>query len=171
MGLEEIAAGITVTDEQEARGVPEVDVAGEGLADRLASHADALPCTPEAAATLLDRHAAGDAVDDAAHEAGVAPVTAAKALHRCGVAGVNPLAPTARAVVRDWLCGELPRSEAETLARADAPEFALAAYIETHDPVPELAAVAEAHLSPSGDASVAKRDALGETMSSVTDLF
>jgi hypothetical protein len=170
MGLRELAAGITVTDEQEERGVPEVDAAEASLADRLAAHDDALPCTPAAAATVLESHTAGRSVGESAREAGVAPMTAAKALHRCGVAGISPLAPAAREVVRDWLAGELPRSEAEALTGAGEAEFALAAYVETHDPVPALAAAAEGALAPDRSHSVAKRDALGDTMSSVDDL-
>ncbi|WP_459077015.1 DUF7858 family protein, partial [Halolamina salina] len=46
MTLEEIAAGIEVTAEQEARGVAAVDETGEALVERLRPHAGALPCTP-----------------------------------------------------------------------------------------------------------------------------
>jgi hypothetical protein len=151
MGLRELAAGLTVTDEQRDRGVAEVDAAETPLVDRLAPHADALPCSAEAAATVLRAHAEGRSVGDGAREAGVAPMTAAKLLHRCGVAGVCPLAPTAREVVRDWLDGRLSRSEAETLTGADPADFALATYVETHDPVPALAAVAEGVLAPDPD--------------------
>lgn len=106
--LSEIAAGLELTEEQCDRGVPTVDDTGESLLARLESHAEALPCTPRAAATVLETHTAGRSVGDAAREAGVAPVTAAKALHRCGVVGVSPLSPTGREVVRDWLDGDSP---------------------------------------------------------------
>ncbi|MFB6281933.1 MAG: hypothetical protein ABEH40_07940 [Haloferacaceae archaeon] len=169
MDLGEIAAGIEVTAEQRDRGVATVDGRDGDLADRLAAAADALPCTPEAAATVLRSHTAGTSVGESAREAGVAPMTAAKALHRCGVEGIDPLAPTARAVVRDWLAGAVPRTEAVELAGCSEAEFALAAYVETHDPVPELVAAAErvgeraAGVDPS-------RDPLAETMSDPTDL-
>ncbi|MFB6303752.1 MAG: hypothetical protein ABEH47_01190 [Haloferacaceae archaeon] len=166
MDLADIAAGVEVTAEQRDRGVAAVDRTGEGLVDRLADHADALPCTPEAAATVVRSHTAGTSVGESAREAGIAPVTAAKALHRCGVEGVSPLAPTAREVVRDWLAGELSRVEAVELTGADEAEFALAAYVESHDPDPGLVAAVE---SVEGDA-VGGRDPLAETMSDPTDL-
>lgn len=170
MGLRELAAGITVTDEQRDRGVTEVDAAETPLVDRLAAHEDALPCTAAAAATVLESHTAGRSVGESAREANVAPMTAAKLLHRCGVAGVCPLAPTAREVVRDWLAGDLSRADAETLTGADDADFALATYVETHDPVPELKPVADAVATPDRSRAVETREALGDTMSSVEDL-
>ena len=143
MGLSEIAAGIEVTDEQRTRGVATVDETGADLRDRLAAHADALPCTPAAAAVIVETYRRGTSVGDCAREAGVAPMTAAKALHRCGVDGVSPLGPTARRVVRDWVAGDLSRTEARTLSGADEAAFALAAYVETHEPVPAAQAAVE----------------------------
>lgn len=140
MGLSEIAAGIEVTSHQRERGVATVDETGGDLVDRLIAHADALPCTPEAAATVVETHATGTSVGASARAAGVTPVTAAKTLHRCGVSGVTPLAPTARRVVRDWLTGELSRADALALTGADGAEFALAAYVESHESDPELSA-------------------------------
>ncbi|ESP88213.1 DUF7858 family protein [Candidatus Halobonum tyrrellensis] len=171
MPLSEIAAGIEVTTEQDDRGVATVDDTDGSLVDRLAPHADALPCTPEATATVLEEHARGSSVGATAREAGVAPMTAAKALHRCGVAGVSPLAPTARRVVRDWLAGEVTRADALALTGGDEADFALAGYVESHDPVPELAELAEGELGRDGNASVEKRDALAGTMSETTDLL
>lgn len=170
MTLSEIAAGLEFTEEQRDRGVPTVDDTDEDLLARLEPHGAELPCTPAAAATVLETHTAGRSVGDGAAEAGVAPVTAAKALHRCGVVGVSPLSPTGREVVRDWLRGDLARSEALTLTRADEAAFALATYVETHDPVPELEEAVAGILEPDANATVAKRDALAETMSSVGDL-
>ena len=141
MTLSEIAAGIEVTAEQERRDVAAVDETGE-LVDRLRPHADALPCTPEAAATVVETHAAGTSVGESAAKAGIAPVTAAKALHRCGVSGITPLSPIAREVVRDWMAGELARTEAVELTGATEAEFALGAYIESHDADPALAEAA-----------------------------
>lgn len=172
MELSEIAAGVGVTTaSQRDRGVPTVDDTGAELVDRLRARADALPCTPEAAETVLRAHAAGRSVGDGAREAGVAPITAAKALHRCGVAGVSPLAPTARDVLRDWLAGDLSRTDALALTGADGAEFALAAYVETHDPAPELVDAVEGANAPETSATVRKRDALGETMSGAADFL
>jgi hypothetical protein len=162
VSLEDIAAGVTVTHEQNDRagGVPEVDATDADLASRLAAGAGALPCTAAGAARMVESYAAGSDVGEAARAAGVAPMTAAKALHRCGVAGVCPLAPAAREVVRDWLDGRLSRADAEALAGADGPEFALAAYVETHDPVPALAAATETALATDPTTAAATRDAL-----------
>jgi hypothetical protein len=170
MGLSDIAAGIEVRDRQRDRGVPTVDATGGDLVARLDTHADTLPCTPEAAASVLDTYAAGTSVGDCAREAGIAPMTAAKLLHRCGVTGLSPLAPTARDILRDWLDGDLSRSEAVELVGADEAAFALATYVETHDAVPDLADAVAGVLEPDSNATVAKRDALAETMSSVGDL-
>jgi len=170
MGLSDIAAGIEVHDRQRDRGVPTVDATGDDLVARLESHADALPCTPEAAASVLETYAAGTSVGDCAREAGIPPMTAAKLLHRCGITGLSPLAPTARDIVRDWLNGDLPRTEAVELVGADEADFALATYVETHDAVPELADAVAGALEPDSNATVAKRDALAETMSSLGDL-
>jgi len=170
MSLSDIAEGLEVHDRQRERGVPTVDATGGDLVARLDAHADALPCTPEAAASVLEAYAAGTSVGDCAREAGIAPMQAAKLLHRCGVTGLVPLAPTARDVVRDWLDGELPRSEAVELVGADEADFALATYVETHDAVPELADAVAGVLEPESSAMVEKRDALAETMSSVGDL-
>jgi hypothetical protein len=137
--LSEIAAGIEVTAEQHDRGAAVVDDTDVDLAERAQPHAASLPCTPAAVATLVEAYTTGASVGDAAREAAVAPMTAAKALHRCGVVGVCPLAPTRRDVVRDWLAGRLSRDEAVELAGGDEAAFALTVYIETHDPIPEIA--------------------------------
>ncbi|TKX86422.1 hypothetical protein EXE43_08435 [Halorubrum sp. SS5] len=169
MTLSEIAAGVEVTSRQRDRGVALADDTETPLVDRLSAHADALPCTPEATATLVDAYTAGRSVGDAAREAGVSPMTAAKALHRCGVAGVCPLSPTGRDVVRDWLAGRTPRSEAVELAGGDEADFALATYVETHDPVEPLAEAVDAQVAgsaPLGDGLGADDpldDALGST--------
>jgi hypothetical protein len=170
MTLSEIAADLEVTTEQRDRGIPTVDDTGTSLADRLSLHAETLPCTAEAAATVVETHADGTSVGACAREAGVAPVTAAKALHRCGVEGVTPLAPTARDVLRDWLAGDLSRADALALTGADEAEFALAAYVESHDPVPELVEAVEGSLEPTRTATAEKRAALGETMTDSPDL-
>jgi hypothetical protein len=170
MGLSEIAEGIEITAEQDERGVATVDDTDTSLAERLAAHEDDLPCTAAAAATVLDAHSAGTSVGESAREAGIAPMTAAKALYRCGVAGVCPLGPTARGIVGDWVAGEIARSTARELTGASEADFALTAYVETHEAIPELSGVADDALGPAGNAAVEKRDELAGTMSDVTDL-
>ena len=169
MALSDIAAGIEVTTEQRERGVPTVDGTECELEERLASHAERLPCAPAAAATLLETYARGTSVEAVARGAGVAPMTAAKTLYLCGEPGVSPLGPTGREIVRDWLAGDLSRADAVALTGAGETEFALAAYIESHDPVPDLVEAAEAELAPRQNASVTKREALAETMTDATD--
>lgn len=171
MTLSDIAAGIETTATQHERGVPTIDGTDEDLASRLADYAADLPCEPAAAATVLERYARGTSVGDVARAAAVAPMTAAKTLHRCGEPGLSPLGPTGRRIVRDWLSGDLSRSDALELTRASDEEFALAAYVESHDPVPGLVEASEAALGPTGSASVTKRETLAETMSDATDFI
>lgn len=172
MSLSEIAAGLELTTTQEQRGIATVDDTDVDLDARLREFEADLPCTAAGAATVLDRYDAGSSVGDAGEAAALAPVTAAKLLHRCGFEGVTPLSPTARRVLRDWIDGRLSRVDALELTGADDAEFALAAYVETHDPITELAeAVRRDAAAPlTGDALVSKRDALAETMSSSSDL-
>jgi hypothetical protein len=141
VSLEEIAAGIEVVEHQRDRGVATTDRTSASLVDQLETAA-ALPCTPEAAATILETYAAGTSVGESARKAGVVPITAAKVLHRCGADGVTPLSPGAREILRDWLTGDLSRSEARALTGASEAEFALATYVETHDPHDGLSTVA-----------------------------
>lgn len=168
MELAEIAAGIEVCTQQTDRGVVAVDGTDRSLADRLDDVAEQLPCTPAAAATVVHEQTRGVSIETAAREANVPPVTAAKVLHRCGVAGVTPVGPTGRAVVRDWLAGELGRHEAVTLVGCTNAEFTLAAYCETHDPIP--AAVEAAATLDSAETAATKRDRLAETMSQPSEL-
>ena len=146
MGLSEIAAGLEVTEHQEERGVATVDTTDADLAERLAPFAEGLPCAPADAATVLERYAEGASVGAAAHAADIAPVTAAKTLHLLGES-VSPLGPTGREIVRDWIAGELSRSEALELTRAGETEFALATYVETHDPLEAACAAVEGVLA------------------------
>jgi hypothetical protein len=169
MTLSEIADGLEVTASQRDRGVAVADDTETPLVDRLAAHADDLPCTPAATATLVDAYTAGRRVGDAAREAGVTPMTGAKALHRCGVEGVCPLAPSRRSVVRDWLDGRIARSEAVALAGGDEADFALATYVETHDPVTAIADAVDAHVAgaaPLGDGLRGDGDAPGGALGS-----
>ncbi len=161
MALSDIAEGLEVTAEQRDRGVATVDHTDASLAERLDSLAADLPCEPADAATVVDRYASGGSVGAAARAAGLPSVTAAKTLHLLGES-VSPLGPTGRAVVRDWIAGDLSRTEALELSRVGEAEFALAAYVETHDPLPEGRAAVESTLSGAalGDDSLA--DAVGE---------
>lgn len=146
MGLSELAEGLEVTESQQERGVATVDTTDADLAERLAPFAGDLPCAPGEAATVLERYAEGASVGVAAHTAGVAPVTAAKTLHLLGES-VSPLGPTGRDIVRDWIAGSLSRSEALELTRVGQTEFALATYVETHDPIEEACAAVEGVLA------------------------
>jgi len=162
MGLSDIAAGIEVTATQEERGVATVDDTDATLAERLAPFAETLPCAPAAAATVVERYSAGGSVGAAGRAAGVAPTTAAKTLHLLGE-NVSPAGPTGSEVVRDWIAGELTRTEAMELSRLGEQTFALAAFVETHEPLEAACAAVEGVL--------AGQRALAETTSDATDLL
>jgi hypothetical protein len=166
MGLGDIAAGVEVTTEQRDRGVATVDRTDDCLADRLAAHEEALPCSAGTAATVVEQYVGGKSVGAAGRAAGTVPMTAAKTLHLLGES-VHPLGPTGREVVCDWLAGELSRAEALDLTRATESEFALAVYVETHEPLEARAAVEDAlavrHRS--------EEDPLEETWSGADDLL
>jgi len=168
--LSEIAAEIETVTEQERRSVTAVDATERSLTERFAAADAELPCAPEAAATIVETHTRGESVEVAASTAGVAPVTAAKVLHRTGAADVSPLSQEERTAVREWLAGERLRAEAVAVADCSQAAFALAAYVEQHDRDTELAAAVAAALAPSDNASVRKRDRLAETMSAPEDL-
>ncbi len=171
MALSDIAAGLEVTAKQRDHGVATVDDTDRDLHDRLATFSDGLPCETETAVRIVESHAAGASVGESARRAGIAPMTAAKTLHLLGVNGVSPLSPIGHELVRDWLSADLSRSEAFTLSGASETEFALATFIETHDPLDGAAETIESALALDGDAAVKKRDILAETMSDVGDLL
>lgn len=169
MGLSEIAAGIEVVDEQRDRGVAAVDRTAETLADRLEPHAAQLPCSAGEAATLVEAYAAGKSVGASARVAGIPPTDGAKTLHLFGER-VSPVGPVGREIVDDWLSGRLSRTEAREMSGVSDREFALAAYVETHEPVPGAREAVEGALTPGGDPAVDKRESLAETMSDVGEL-
>ncbi|MFB6142738.1 MAG: hypothetical protein ABEJ30_05285 [Halorientalis sp.] len=169
MGLSDIAAGIETTTRQRDRGVAAVDATDRSLAGRLEAFADDLPCAPGAAAAVVEAYAGGASVGESAREGGVVPVTAAKTLHLLGVEGVTPLSPTGRDVVRDWLSADVSRADAMALTGASEEEFALAAFVETHDPLPGAREVVDEALAPA-DSMVAKRDRLGDALGDGPDL-
>ena len=164
MGLSSIAAGLEVTAEQRDRGVATADVTGASLAGRLEPFADELPCGAAAAAAVVEAYAEGADLGRAAAVADVATTTAAKTLYLLGEP-VDPLSPTARRVVDDWLAGEISRTEAETLADVGASEFALGVYVATHDPIPEAESVVAGALAVETDA-----DPLYDARSDLSDL-
>lgn len=164
MGLAEIAAGIEVTERQDERGVATVDATDATLAQRLEPFADGLPCSPAAAATVLEEYTGGAAVGAAGRAAGVAPATAAKTLHLLGES-VSPAGPTGREIVRDWIAGDLSRTEALELSRLSEAEFALAAYVETHEQIEEACAAVEGVLAArSVDDEQPLADAVGDPL-------
>lgn len=134
MGLDEIAAGVRVTDEQRERGVATADETEAPLSDRLEPYAGDLPCSADDAAGLVRAYGEGASVERAAAVAELPESTAARTLYLLGEP-VDPLTPTARRVLEDWLDGEIPRTEARTLAGVGPKEFALGAYVATHDPL------------------------------------
>lgn len=168
MGLSEIAAGLEVTTQQREQGVATVDDTDAALVERLAPVTDELPCAAADAATLLFAYAEGKSVGDAGAAAGLAPITAAKTLHRFGEA-VTPVSPLAMEIVEDWLDGEISRGDAKELTGADDAAFALAVYVATHEPIPAAREAAEGVLAT--DDALAEDDALEDASSDLEDLF
>lgn len=164
MALADIAQEIELTTQQQVRRVPVVDDTDTPLASRLAPHADGLPATAVEAAMVVEAYGNGDSVGGAARVAGLAPIDGAKILHLVGEP-ITPLSPAGRQVVSDWLDADISRTEALKLAGATEAEFALAVYIETHDPIPGAMEVVADALQLDGNPAVAKRDHLGDTMS------
>jgi hypothetical protein len=134
MGLSEIAAGIEVTAEQRDRGVAASDGTDTPLPERLEPFGERLPCSPAAAAALLEAYLGGASIGRAAAVAEVPETTAAKTLYLLGEP-IDPLTPTAKRVLDDWLAGDLSRTEARRLAGVGDSEFALGAYVATHEPI------------------------------------
>jgi hypothetical protein len=167
MALSELAAGLEVTEQQEERGVATVDTTDADLAERLESFAGELPCEPAAAATVLERYAEGASIGAAAHTADIAPVTAARTLHLLGES-VSPLGPTGREVIRDWIAGKLSRSEALELTGVGETEFALATYVETHEPIEAACAAVEGVLAAD---RLTDESPLAEATGDATDLL
>lgn len=167
MGLSEIAEGIEVTEHQDERGVATVDDTDDSLTERLEPFADEFPCEPAAAATVLQRYTEGGSIGDAGRAAGVAPATAAKVLHLLGES-VSPVGPMGQEIIGDWLAGKLSRSEALELCRVGEEAFALAVYVETHEPLTEACAAIEGLLAANRADS---RSPLGETMTDSTAFF
>ncbi|WP_254543096.1 DUF7858 family protein [Halomarina pelagica] len=163
MGLSDIAAGLEVTTEQRERGIATVDATETALDERLAAFSAELPCSPEAAAAVVETYAEGASVGASAATADLPAMTGAKVLHLLGE-HVSPLGPTGRDLVRDWLDARLSRADALALSGASESAFALAVYVETHDPISGASEALEGVLAPDGDAAVAKRDLLAETM-------
>jgi hypothetical protein len=165
MGLSEIAEGVEVTTEQRDRGVATVDDTDADLATRLADYADSLPCDADSAATVVEVYAEGQCIGSAARIADLPPVTAAKTLHLLGEQ-VTPLGPTGRDIVRDWLAADLSRTEALALTGVSEDEFALAAFVETHDPITGARQAVAGTLEPDEPGC----DPLDEARSDVADL-
>jgi len=159
MGLSDIAAGIEITEQQEERGVATVDTTDASLAERLEPYEAELPCSAGEAATVLERYTAGGSVGAAGRAAGVAPVTAAKTLHLLGES-VFPLGPIARDIITDLIRGEISRCDALELTRASEAEFALAMYIETHEPIEEACTAIEGVLAGSASPRTTRTDEL-----------
>jgi hypothetical protein len=170
--LSDIADGLEVTTEQRDRGVASVDAtAGDAteatLRRQLADFAEDLPCDAASAAAIIEGHTSGQSVGETAHDAGVAPITVSKTLHLLGCEGVSPLTPDAHRILRDWLSADLSRIEARELTGANETEFALASFVETHDPIPGASDLVEGAFARNGDAAVEKRDALAGTIDGI----
>lgn len=160
MGLSDIAAGLEVTTEQREHGVAMGDETGATLVDRLVAFADELPCSADTAAAVVEAYAEGASVGRAANLADLPKTTATKTLYLLGEP-VDPLTPTTRRVLEDWLAGEISRTEARRLAGVGEDEFALGAYVATHEPIAGAEPVVAEALSPVHDGDPLS-DAVGD---------
>jgi hypothetical protein len=160
MGLAEIADGIEITEQQDERCVATVDDTDSTLAQRLAPFEVELPCSAEEAGTVLDRYAGGGSIGDAGRVAGVAPITAAKTLYLLGES-VSPATPLQRGILTDWQQGDLSRTEALELTGLNETEFALSAYVETHEPLEAACAEIEGLLAAQSLVEDGLADAVG----------
>lgn len=170
MVLSDIAAGLTVTTRQRERGVATVDDTHESLAGWLEETEAEIPCSPETATEIVEAYASGASVGAAAAVADTVPMTAAKTLHRLGTPGITPLTPLGSEILEDYLSGEITRTDAIALAGVSEHEFALGAYIATHEPLPGVREAVEAALSPTESATVAKQAELGGALESPDSL-
>jgi hypothetical protein len=170
MTLADIAEGIEVVETQREREVAAVDVAGESLADRLESCASALPCSADQAADVAREYAATGSLDRTAEASDVTRTIAAKTLHLLGFEGVVRIDPADRAIVGRWIDGEIDRTTACRRSSLGERTFALAVYVETHEPLPAARAAVEPALTIDRATAVDRRDTLQETMSDPTDL-
>lgn len=171
MSLSDIAEGLVTSQRQQDRGVAVVDRTDRSLAVVLEEYTEALAPDASTAADLVRAYTSGESVGDAAHTAGMPPVEAAKTLHRLGFEGLTPMSPLARDILQDWLRAEISRADALALTDASEREFALATYIETHDPLAGARETIRNVLSSDADAMVEKRDALADTMTGSQDLL
>ncbi len=164
MTLSEIAAGLEVTTEQHDRGIATGDETGAELDERLAAFESQLPCSAAEAAELIEAYTEGAAIGRAAAVASVPKTTAAKALYLLGEP-IDPLTPTAKRVLEDWLAGELSRTEAKTLAGVGDDEFALGTYVATHDSIEGAESIV------AGAVSISDEDPLFDARSDLGDLI
>jgi|GEM_PF-423496 len=169
MALADIAEGIRSVEKQQHRDVAVVDAAGTSLADRLETCASDLPCSPPEAASLARQFAGGAPVERCAETVGVTRTVAVKTLHLLGFSGVVTVDRDDRTVVRRWIDGEIDRTTVRRRTGLDESTFALAVYVETHEPLAAAQAVLDpARTTTDGDPTDQQR-ALQETMSDPTD--
>lgn len=164
MALSEIAAGLEVTTEQRDRGIAAGDDTDATLEERLAEFEARLPCSAPVAAALVEAYTEGASVGRAAAVAEIPETTAAKTLYLLGEP-IDPLTPTAKRVLDDWLAGTTSRTEAKTLAGVGDDEFALGAYVATHEPIDGAESVV------AGAVSMADDDPLSDARSDLDDLI
>lgn len=155
---------------QHTRDVAVVDAANESLADRLEDCASDLPCSPTAASHLARQFRAGESIEACAETVGVTRTNAARTLHLLGFAGVITVDPVDREIIKQWINGEIDRTTATRRTDLERSRFALAVYVETHEPLTEDQAAIEPTISLSENIQSDRRRVLNETMADPTDL-
>lgn len=170
MSLADIAEGVRSVETQHTRDVAIVDAVNESLADRLEGFASDLPCSPTQADRLARQFGAGESIESCAETVGVTRTNAARTLHLLGFAGVITVDPVDREIIKQWINGEIDRITANRRTDLDKSRFALAVYVETHEPLTETRAAIEPTVSLSENIQTDRRRALDETMADSTDL-
>ncbi|XVH32941.1 hypothetical protein ACNS7O_07085 [Haloferacaceae archaeon DSL9] len=172
MGLDTLAAGIETTTKQRDRTVAVFDATGVSLSDRLEAHESSLPCAVPTAVSIVEAFQRGRSVDDCARVAETTRVTVEMVLHCCGIRGFSSIDPAAYEPLRRWLDGRCSRAETKAEMGVSEATFALATYIETHHPIPELVAATRARTSGAGavhDAGSAPASKTGRSRSSYSE--
>jgi hypothetical protein len=78
--------------------------------------------------------------------------------------------PVDREIIKQWINGEIDRTTANRRTDLERSRFALAVYVETHEPLTEDQAAIEPTISLSENIQSDRRRVLNETMADPTDL-
>lgn len=142
MALSDIAAELEFTIKQEEQGVPTSTNQIQSLREQLRCCEDDLPCDVKAAEILLEQYRQGVSISDAAIAADLPETIATITLFLLGQS-VEPLSSNTNKIIKDWVDGSISTREAERAVGENEIEFAIAAFIATHEPLLDPSALAD----------------------------